>query len=406
LRQKVISIGGGYCDVDITEVQKIIDHPLFQRLRFLKQLGPLLTVFPGATHTRFMHCLRVFNDARRLYGDNTLAIYGLLHDVFHGPLSHILEPLYPEDHDEYAERRIGDLKDVIAAAVDFDAVLNLFARKDKRYLIIHDRNVGLEKLDYLTWDARFCDYGGTPEVNALYGHIHFLPETGEMAVDVARIEELKALQEAYVRNYKNIYLRKQSLILNRFFQKLGKMCLENGIDAANLRSWTDDEFFGYLFFTKDKNISELYGCFRERLLPKVAINLRPLKFAKLERVNGKTLCVKIVDKKTLNKFCSWSIQKIAEAEEKIAEMVKISPNRVFVVTQTRPDRFVPKDILIIDGKDRRLLSEIFPDHFQNLREIADSCLLANVCVLPAAADDRAKLASFADEATDYLVKNA
>lgn len=77
----------------------------FQRLRRIKQLGFSDLVYPGATHTRFMHSLGVFHIARRLLArirelmpkdfnqrnaESALAA-ALLHDIGHGPFSHAFE---------------------------------------------------------------------------------------------------------------------------------------------------------------------------------------------------------------------------------------------------------------------------------------------------------------------------
>ena len=44
-------------------VQSIVNHPAFQRLRQVRQLGPTSLVYPGAVHTRFEHSLGVFHTA-------------------------------------------------------------------------------------------------------------------------------------------------------------------------------------------------------------------------------------------------------------------------------------------------------------------------------------------------------
>jgi HD superfamily phosphohydrolase len=97
---------------------RIIDHPLYQRLRAISQLGFSSLVYPGATHTRFSHGLgvmllagRIFDQIvaslsdplRRQLGEGELEYYrqivrfaGLLHDVGHLPFSHTFEPLLPE----------------------------------------------------------------------------------------------------------------------------------------------------------------------------------------------------------------------------------------------------------------------------------------------------------------------
>ena len=79
--------------------EEIIDTPLFQRLRKIKQLALASMVYPGALHTRFDHSLGVMHLAGRL-SDRLLddmetkrivRFAALLHDVGHGPFSHVSE---------------------------------------------------------------------------------------------------------------------------------------------------------------------------------------------------------------------------------------------------------------------------------------------------------------------------
>jgi HD superfamily phosphohydrolase len=85
---------------------ELIDTPEFQRLRRVRQLGVSEFTFPGATHTRFSHCIGVYHMARSLIGvADRLApavrgqehrmrvalLAALLHDLGHGPFSHAFE---------------------------------------------------------------------------------------------------------------------------------------------------------------------------------------------------------------------------------------------------------------------------------------------------------------------------
>ena len=105
----------GFVEFDDWE-RDVINHPVFQRLRRIRQLAFSDHVYPGATHTRFEHSIGVMHVATRLYDalvskyepviedrfgndpNNSVArklvrISALLHDVGHAPFSHTGEEI-------------------------------------------------------------------------------------------------------------------------------------------------------------------------------------------------------------------------------------------------------------------------------------------------------------------------
>ena len=103
----------GFIRIPTGIILEIIEHPYFQRLQRIRQLGLTHFVYPGAVHTRFHHALGAFhlmttalNVLREKgvditpeeYEASQLAI--LLHDIGHGPFSHMLEhTLVPIHHE-------------------------------------------------------------------------------------------------------------------------------------------------------------------------------------------------------------------------------------------------------------------------------------------------------------------
>ncbi|PIR28410.1 MAG: hydrolase [Bdellovibrionales bacterium CG11_big_fil_rev_8_21_14_0_20_38_13] len=92
------------------EIAPIIRHPFFQRLRNIKQLGLTEYIFPGATHTRFIHSIGVMHIGSKVFDKlfaqklsnpdiirlkETFKLGCLLHDIGHAPLSHSTESVMP-----------------------------------------------------------------------------------------------------------------------------------------------------------------------------------------------------------------------------------------------------------------------------------------------------------------------
>ena len=104
-------------------IESVIDHPAFQRLRSIRQLGPTHLVYPGAVHTRFEHSLGVYGCVldflKRLLQnshfadsvtENDLLVVlatGLLHDVGHYPFAHSLEALHLKGRDTPRHEEVG-----------------------------------------------------------------------------------------------------------------------------------------------------------------------------------------------------------------------------------------------------------------------------------------------------------
>ena len=94
----------GFTNITDDLIFNLIEHPCFQRLRRISQLGLTYLVYPGAYHTRFHHALGAMhlmqkaistlkNKGHEITSDEEKAVLVaiLLHDVGHGPFSHALE---------------------------------------------------------------------------------------------------------------------------------------------------------------------------------------------------------------------------------------------------------------------------------------------------------------------------
>lgn len=181
---------------------RLINTPEFQRLRRIKQLGVSEFVFPGATHTRFAHCIGVFHVARQLLtvvqreiGEaayrqkraEVAVIAALLHDIGHGPFSHVFETVqatlgFGKRHEAWSGEIIRNPEGTIRPLLDGhwpeggfgDAVADLLAAEDPTdiYHAIVSSSFDADRLDYLRRDRLMAGTGaGAIDFDWLLEHI-------------------------------------------------------------------------------------------------------------------------------------------------------------------------------------------------------------------------------------------
>ena len=135
------------------ELLPIIDHPYMQRLRRVRQLALAEIVYPSATHSRFSHSLGVYHiTAQATTSLETLA-YALVHDVGHGPFSHLSE--YALRKNGYEFNHEERLKEVLPEILE-DAVLSAKDVLNAAENPLVTGGIGSDRLDYLRRDSYFA----------------------------------------------------------------------------------------------------------------------------------------------------------------------------------------------------------------------------------------------------------
>lgn len=167
-----------YHDISITPLMlEFIDTPEFQRLRNLKQLGVVYFVYPSATHTRFEHSLGVSylagimvqyiqkNQPELYISDRfieLIRIAGLMHDIGHGPFSHVYEKINPTPSHE--ERGCTIFKNIVKkyninlSEIEINIILKMIIptlKDDWQYQIIANiqNHIDVDKIDYILRDC-------------------------------------------------------------------------------------------------------------------------------------------------------------------------------------------------------------------------------------------------------------
>src|SRR5881397_2174396 len=115
---------------------RLLNAAEFQRLRRIAQLGMAHLAYPGATHSRYSHSLGVMETARKILAhlepivpvspeDRTVCLVAaLLHDLGHGPFSHVFERVSGISHERLTQRLLQDSQsDVHRLLWQYDRVL-------------------------------------------------------------------------------------------------------------------------------------------------------------------------------------------------------------------------------------------------------------------------------------------
>ncbi len=160
----------GFVNIPGDLVYDIIDHPWFQRLRNIKQLGLTSFVYPGATHSRFQHCLGALylmeNALKSLKSkgvrisseeEEAVMVAILLHDIGHGPFSHALESsiIRGITHEDISLLLMRKLNETFGGRLDLaiDIFTGTYGRKFFHELI--SGQLDMDRLDYLGRDSFF-----------------------------------------------------------------------------------------------------------------------------------------------------------------------------------------------------------------------------------------------------------
>jgi len=160
----------GFINISSDLIFDLIEHPWFQRLRRIKQLGMTHLVYPGALHTRFHHSLgamhlmqEALNILRRKghkinKEERQGAIIAiLLHDIGHGPFSHSLEHSIVDkiDHEFLSQLMMKQLNTHFSGRLSTG--IDIFNHQHKKVFLsqLVSSQLDMDRLDYLTRDSFF-----------------------------------------------------------------------------------------------------------------------------------------------------------------------------------------------------------------------------------------------------------
>ncbi len=332
--------------------RRIIDTRVFQRLRSIRQLAGAHLVYPSAQHSRFEHSLGVMHLAgfagetllaKGLIDDceivKQLRLAALLHDIGHGPFSHLFEEVLEtrcrKSHEDMGRRIImeSEIGDILnACGYDPAEICRLsFGQSKVKFLNeVIAGGLAVDLMDYLPRDSFFTgtEYGKI-DYNRLIGS--FEVAGGRLGINRSSLNSLESMLISRYEMFKAVYFHKT-------VRSAEVMLLRSMILADDKLNLTDTSLENYLGLTDEVTLEKLClvadgkernGGAREKAAAKLASDYRSRKLLK---------CVyeKLVYKRDKMYKKMYSRQVLSDLESRIADMAGTDDNSVFVDASRTP----------------------------------------------------------------------
>lgn len=301
----------GSIPIDDAEIE-ILEHPFFQRLRNIKQLGFSEYVFPGATHTRYLHSIGVMNVASMVFNSlfkdqqsadiarlrETLRLGCLLHDIGHAPLSHSTESVMPmvsalhlpkrymdhspdrqASHEDYTIKSITDssftqsFKGVKKAyGIEPDAVAELVTgvNQDPAYFTVAGINyfpllhqlvsseMDCDRMDYLLRDSYFCGVSyGKFDLDWIIDNLKICVENNEAYLGISEraISTFDDFLLSRFHMFMMVYFHYRAVCLEQMLLRFFESSKNEYAIPADIEAYLEhDDPYLYKVLKKSKNI--------------------------------------------------------------------------------------------------------------------------------------------------------
>ena len=326
----------GFITLERGIVFDLIEHPFFQRLRRITQLGLSYLVYPGAYHTRFHHALgcmflmekailQIRNKEHEISSEEeeALKIAILLHDIGHGPFSHALENSIANNisHEDLSKLFMAKLNK------EFDGKLSLaiqiFNNKHSKKFLhqLVSSQLDMDRLDYLKRDSFFTGVTegniGTERIINMLNVVN-----DQLVIEEKGIYSIEKFLIARRLMYWQVYLHKTVVSAENTLIKIlkrAKQLIQNGTDifsSSALKMFLKNNYTADNFIKNDDILEifsklddhDIYSCLKEWanhddfILSSLSIRI----------LNRKPLKIKTQNEKFLEKEINKLKQKVSE----------------------------------------------------------------------------------------------
>lgn len=330
-----------YGDIRLNEFEvKIMDMPQFQRLRRIKQLGLISLIYPGATHTRFEHCVGTMNLGSKLSEEleldndeiELIRASALLHDIGHGPFSHVSEGVLSVPHEELTKYVVTktSMRDLLEEKFDVNAIVDIVNGKGHLGPIVSGE-LDVDRMDYLLRDSH--------NTGVSYGIIDYERIISNLSLQDGLVLDIKGVQAAegalvsrYFM-YPSVYQHHTTRIVNTMFRRALKKIIDNGtINENDIYKFDDTDIISIFRHCDNEYANDIMSRLDNRIVPKRVKTIRLDNF------------------KTPEKMYKIKANELRKAEEEIAEDYNLNKDYVFINIAEYPRFDEMKTQVNVDGK--------------------------------------------------------
>lgn len=242
-----------YGDIRLNEIEvEVMDNPQFQRLRRIKQLGLISLIYPGANHTRFEHSIGTMHIASKLadkldlnQDDKELVrISALLHDIGHGPFSHVSEGVLSFPHEELTKYVIENtaIRDIIEKKFDITKIIEIINGEGKFGPIVSGE-LDADRMDYLLRDSHYTGVAyGIIDYERIISNLNL---NKHLSLDIKGVQAAEGALVSRYFMYPSVYQHHTTRIVNSMFRRGLKKLIDSGIINENdMYKYDDADIIG------------------------------------------------------------------------------------------------------------------------------------------------------------------
>lgn len=255
----------GFINIPSEFIFDIIEHPVFQRLRRIKQLGLTHYVYPGATHTRFQHTigavhlmslainhLRTKNIKISQEEEEAVLIAILLHDIGHGPFSHALENSLIIDfsHEDLSDYLMAELNEEFNGKLDLSIKIfnDTYEKKFLHQLV--SGQLDMDRMDYLKRDSFYTGVvEGNIGTDRIIKMLHVVND--KLAVESKGIYSIEKFLMARRLMYWQVYYHKTVLSSEILLVKILQRARHLALSGKDIYTTPPLKYFIFNQVTKD-----------------------------------------------------------------------------------------------------------------------------------------------------------